>query len=136
MKVIRIDHVAMIVDDLAAMLGLLRTFGLPLESTEEVPQFGAMSSMVSAGNANIELLSASDPSGGCARQLEKRGAGLHHVCLEVESLETAIAELNEHGLKLVDGEPWVDSAGRRVWLHPQSGQGVLFGIFERHPAGK
>ncbi len=132
MKVTRIDHVAILVQDLDAMLNLLDGFDLALGSSEDVPEFGARSNIVPVGNADIELLDVNNPAGECARTLETRGAGLHHICLEVDSLEEAVDELTRRGLQLVNTEPFTDSTGKRVWLHPKSGQGVLFGIVERH----
>lgn len=117
------------------MLNLMAVFGLALDSTEEVPSFGAKSNIVPAGNTDIELLTPVEPDGPCARALESRGPGMHHICLEVDDLQTAIRDLVERGLHLVDTEPVVDGVGRRVWLHPRSGLGVLFGIMERHPPG-
>jgi methylmalonyl-CoA epimerase len=132
MKALRIDHVAIAVKDLAPVLDLLAVFGLGIESEEELPDEGVKSSMVAAGNTHIELIESTDPESNLAKFLGDRGPGLHHVCIEVDNLESAIEMLLARGMRLVDKEPRSDAAGRRVFLHPSSGQGVLMGIMERH----
>jgi methylmalonyl-CoA epimerase len=131
-RALRIDHVAIAVEELGPVLDLLGLFGLGIESEEELPDQGVKSSMVGAGNTQIELIEATAPDAPLAKFLAERGPGLHHVCVEVDDLEDAIATLQAKGLRLVDPEPRSDMAGRRVFLHPASGRGVLIGIMERH----
>lgn len=122
--------------DLAPVLDLLGLFGLGIDSEEDLPDQGVKSSMVGAGNTQIELIESTDEGSNLARFLEDRGPGLHHICVEVDNLEEAIDTLLAKGMRLVDKEPRSDAAGRRVFLHPSSGQGVLMGIMERHSEGK
>jgi dienelactone hydrolase len=51
----------------------------------------------------------------------------------VDDLEATIAQMQAAGLELVDPQPREDRQGRRVFLHPRSGGGVLMGFVERHP---
>jgi methylmalonyl-CoA/ethylmalonyl-CoA epimerase len=53
------------------------------------------------------------------------------VCLEVEDLEAAIAELKQRGVALIDQAPRPGAGGCRVaFLHPRAGAGVLLELKE------
>jgi methylmalonyl-CoA/ethylmalonyl-CoA epimerase len=66
-----------------------------------------------------------------ARFLEKRGPGLHHVALEVESIEEALASLTALGVPLVDREPRIGAHGHKVaFVHPKPTGGLLIELVE------
>ena len=61
-----------------------------------------------------------------ARYLEKRGEGLHHICLEVEDIDAAMAALRQAGAPLIDQTPKPGAGGARVaFVHPKGTHGVL-----------
>jgi methylmalonyl-CoA/ethylmalonyl-CoA epimerase len=60
-----------------------------------------------------------------ARFLESR-KGLHHVCVVVEDIEAAMAELRGRGVPLLDERPRPGAGGCRVaFVHPRAAAGVL-----------
>ncbi|HVQ29730.1 MAG TPA: VOC family protein, partial [Vicinamibacteria bacterium] len=62
--------------------------------------------------------------------LEKR-AGVHHLCVEVEDIDAALAELKSRGVRLVDETPRVGAGGCRVaFIHPKAAAGVLLELKE------
>jgi len=123
-------HVGVAVVDLESMLAVLREFGFELRHREELPAQSAWSNIVAAGGHRLELLEAQGTSGAISRYLAKRGPGLHHLCLTVRDLETAIEVADRNHLRLVDRRPLQDSDGLRVFLHPASMQGVLVGLVQ------
>ncbi len=51
---------------------------------------------------------------------------MHHICLEVENIYTAIDEMQANGIQLVTPEPSVGAEGFLVvFIHPKSTGGVL-----------
>ena len=77
------------------------------------------------GESQLELLEPTDPDSVIARFLEKR-SGLHHVCVLVDDIEAALAELKARGVPLVDETPRVGAGGCRVaFVHPKAAAGVL-----------
>jgi len=127
-----IHHIAIVVRDLDAALALYRD-GLGLEMTErrEEPEEGVEIAFLPAGEGEIELLSPLDEESGVARFLEKRGEGLHHVCLAVEDVEAAMEQLRAAGAQLLSEEPRVNAHGvRYVFVHPKSAHGVLLELYE------
>lgn len=132
MKIVRIDHVAVAVSDLSAIMRVLELFGLTVGSTEDLADQGVRSTMISAGNTQIELIESIAEGSTVEKFLAQRGPGLHHICVEVDDLQQAIAVLQRQQMTLVDDEPRSDAAGRRVFLHPKSSDGLLLGIMERY----
>jgi methylmalonyl-CoA epimerase len=112
------------------MLELLGRFGFAETSQEQLPHDHAVSRIVSAAGVTVELLTPTDPRSSIASFLEKRGPGLHHLCLRVSNIEAAIATGRDLGLVFLDETPRQDSDGLRIFVHPKSFGGVLLGLVE------
>lgn len=92
----------------------------------------ASSGGASSGGGRIELLAAVSPDSPVARFVEKRGEGLHHICLYVDDISARLDELKRAGVKLIDEAPKVGAEGNKVaFLHPSSFNGVLIELEER-----
>jgi methylmalonyl-CoA/ethylmalonyl-CoA epimerase len=132
-KVKRIDHVAVCVqDDAAAAKRLEEILGLVPTHRETVAsqKTEAVLLPVGEGETAIELIS---PRGneGLERFLAKRGPGLHHMAIEVEGLEIALATLKALGVPLIDEVPRVGARGHKVaFLHPKATGGLLVELVE------
>jgi methylmalonyl-CoA/ethylmalonyl-CoA epimerase len=124
---IGLDHVAILVSDLDAAVQLFRdVYGLTLHEVEVVPTEKVKVAVFGHGAGRIELVCPSGPDSPMARTLEKRGEGLHHVCLEVPDIEKAMASLKARGAPLLDETPRPGAGGARVaFVHPRGSRGVL-----------
>lgn len=135
----RIDHVAIVVRDLDASLGFYRDMlGITPSKVIDIPQEGvriAFLPMGGPGGSEIELLEPTGGETGVARFLEKRGEGLHHICLEVEDVERALAELRADGVPVLDASPRPTAEGRGIFVHPKGTSGVLLELVQRADAG-
>ena len=88
---------------------------------------------LSVGGANLELLEPSGPDSAIAKYIEKRGEGIHHICLRVDNIEEHLARLKEAGFRLINDAPVPGAHGCRVaFLHPAAGNGVLIELSEKH----
>lgn len=127
-----IHHIAIVVRDLDAALEFYRdALGLEVTERREVPDEGVEIAFLPTGEAEIELLRPLSDEGGVARFLEKRGEGLHHVCLAVEDVGAAMERLRAAGARLLSEEPRVGTHGTRyVFVHPRSAHGVLLELYE------
>src|SRR6185312_9203378 len=93
-----LDHVAIAVKDLDAAVSLYRdVLGLELAEIEEVAEQQVRTAIFGHGMGRIELICPTAPDTGVAKFLEKRGEGLHHICVEVDDIESAISALSERG---------------------------------------
>ncbi len=122
-----LDHVAILVADLDAAITLYRdVYGLTLHEVEVVPSEKVKVAIFGEGLGRIELISPTGPDSPMAKAIEKRGEGLHHVCLEVADLVKAIAGLKAQGAPLLDEKPRPGAGGTEVaFVHPKGSNGVL-----------
>jgi len=127
-----IHHIAIVVHDLDAALALYRdALGLEMTERRAVPEEGVEIAFLPAGEGEIELLHPLDEENGVARFLEKRGEGVHHICLAVEDIEATMERLREAGAQLLSEEPHVNEHGTRfAFIHPKSTHGVLLELYE------
>ncbi len=135
MRVTRIDHLAIVVDDLEKALIFWRDgLGLEVSRVEDVPEQGAEVTFLTIGDQNVELVKPTDDESGMSRFLEKRGPGMHHIALEVEDLQDSLDHLGAAGVRLIHEVPVVGAGGRRIaFIHPESTQGVLVELYELAP---
>jgi methylmalonyl-CoA/ethylmalonyl-CoA epimerase len=129
-RVLDMLHVGLAVPDPERMIELLGRFGFTPVSQEALEQEAAVSRLVSAGGVTLELLTPNGEAGPVARFLERRGPGLHHLCLRVSDIDAAIAVGRRAGLEFLDATPRKDSDGLRVFVHPRSFGGTLLGLVE------
>ncbi len=128
-----LDHVAILVSDLDAAIALYRdVYGLELADIEEVPTEKVRVAIFGHGRGRIELVAPTGPDSPMARAIEKRGEGLHHVCLEVPDIEKAMAALRARGVPLMDEKPRPGAGGSKVaFVHPKGSRGVLVELRQR-----
>jgi methylmalonyl-CoA epimerase len=87
---------------------------------------------LSVGDANLELLEPLSPDSPVAKFIEKRGEGIHHICLRVDNIEELLARLKARGFRLINEAPVPGAHGCRVaFLHPAAGHGVLIELSEK-----
>ncbi|MGD2176992.1 MAG: methylmalonyl-CoA epimerase [Anaerolineae bacterium] len=127
-----IHHVAIVVHDLDQALAFYRdVLGLELVDRRRVPEEGVEIAFLPTGEAEIELLQPLTEEGGVARFLEKRGEGLHHICLAVDDISKAMVRLDAVSACVLSEEPQVGADGTRyVFVHPESAHGVLIELYE------
>jgi methylmalonyl-CoA epimerase len=132
----RIDHVAVIVRNIEQALTFYRdTLGITPSEIKAVPAEQvriAFLPMGGPGGSEIELVEPTNPDSSLAKYLEKRGEGLHHICLEVDNIEDTLAEMQAKGAQVLDKQPRVAAEGRAIFLHPRGTNGVLLELLERH----
>src|SRR6266446_661730 len=123
----RIDHVAIIVRNIEQALAFYRdTLGITPREIKEVPTEQvriAFLPMGGPGGSEIELIEPTTPDSSLMKFLEKRGEGLHHICLEVEDIDAALQEMQLNGAPVLDQQPRIAAEGRAVFLHPKGTHG-------------
>jgi methylmalonyl-CoA/ethylmalonyl-CoA epimerase len=131
-KVTKINHIALAVNDIPEALTFWRdALGLELSHIENVPEQKAEVAFIPAGDSEIELVRPTENDTGVAKFLEKRGPGMHHLCLEVDDIVGMLARLKEHGIELINEEPLEGSGGKKLaFVHPKSTNGVLVELYQ------
>jgi methylmalonyl-CoA epimerase len=107
--------------------------GLENVHTETVADQKVRVAMLPIGESRIELLEPTSEDSPISKFLEKRGGGIHHVAVEVEDIEAALAKLKETGARLIDETPRIGAEGCLVaFVHPASANGVLLELVQEN----
>ena len=131
----RIDHIAIIVRNIEQALIFYRDIlGIMPGEIKEVPTEQVRIAFLPMGGpdgSEIELIEPTSTDSSLTKFLEKRGEGLHHICLEVDDIDTALVELQEKGTPVLDKQPRIAAEGRAIFIHPRAANGVLLELVER-----
>ena len=125
----RLNHVAIVVPDLAGAAALYRdVFGAEVSAPVDLPAHGVTTVFVTLPNSKIELLAPLGANSPVAPFLERNPAGgMHHLCYEVADIIAARDKLRQSGARVLgDGEPSIGAHGKPVlFLHPKDFAGTL-----------
>ena len=111
---------------------MLHILNISHSSTENVIDQGVVTDIYDTGQGKVELLEALGEDSPIAKFLDKRGPGIHHVCFEVIDINSAIKELKENNINILNDEPSIGAEGYKiVFIHPKSTGGVLVELAEK-----
>ena len=121
-----LDHIGIAVHSIAEGRQLYESLGLEVAEIEEVPAEGVRVALIPCGESRIELLEPTRDDSPIARFLEKRGPGIHHLCLATKDVRADDQRLRDAGLQVLRPEPTRGAGGCWVqFVHPKSTGGVL-----------
>ena len=128
----RIDHIAIVVEDVEATLGFWRdALGLEMARIEDVPEQKSEVAFLPVGQSEIELVRPTTDNSGVAKYLQKHGPGMHHICFEVDDIEGALRQLKARGVRLINETPVQGASGKQIaFIHPESTSGVLVELYQ------
>jgi methylmalonyl-CoA epimerase len=128
----KIDHIGVVVKDIEEALKVYQqALGLSLANIQERPDQAVTIAFLPTSESEIELVQPMTSDSGVAKFLQKRGEGIHHICLEVDDIEKTLADLRGKGLQLIDEIPHTGPEGERfAFIHPKSTHGVLIELYE------
>jgi methylmalonyl-CoA/ethylmalonyl-CoA epimerase len=82
--------------------------------------------------SRIELLEPTSQDSTIAKFLDKRGPGIHHICLRVKDIRGVMKSLKSKGIRVLSDEPKKGAHGCLVaFVHPASSGGVLVELSEK-----
>lgn len=128
-----VDHIAIAVRGLSDACRVYQSL-LDREGPDRVEEVASEKVKVAffqVGGTRLELLESTDPEGPIARFIEKRGPGVHHVCLKVTGIAALIEKMQGAGFDFVGEAPRPGAGGCQVaFIHPRSTGGVLIELSE------
>ncbi|WHZ01645.1 methylmalonyl-CoA epimerase [Neobacillus sp. YX16] len=129
----KVDHIGIAVRTIETSLPFYtEVLNLPLLGIEVVESQKVRVAFLKAGETKLELLEPTSEESTIAQFIEKRGEGIHHVALGVDSIEERIKEMNEKGIRMIDKEPRIGAGGAHIaFMHPKSTSGVLVELCEK-----
>ena len=127
-----INHLGIATKGIDEALGFwVDALGLENVHTEVVAEQKVRVAMLPIGESRIELLEPTSDDSPISKFLEKRGGGIHHVAIEVDDIEAALAKLKAKGVRLIDEVPRIGAEGCLVaFIHPASTNGVLLELVQ------
>jgi len=123
MKILGIEHIGIAVDSIDRDAPFWKhILNIPHRGTEVVEGQGVMTDIYDTGRGKVELLEAMGEDSPIGKFLENRGAGIHHVCFEVDNIN----------IQVLSNEPTIGAEGYKVvFIHPKSTGGVLVELAEK-----
>ena len=125
----RLNHVAIVVPDLAAAAAVYRdVLGAEISAPVDLPAHGVTTVFVTLANTKIELLAPLGENSPVASFLVRNpGGGMHHLCYEVADIIAARDQLRRAGARILgDGKPSIGAHDKPVlFLHPKDFAGTL-----------
>ena len=132
MNISHIEHIGIAVKDLQTAIPYYEdVLGLKCYNIEEVADQKVKVAFFKVGEVKIELLEPTSEESSVAKFIEKKGEGVHHIAFAVEDLPSALSEMEEKGIQLIDKQPRKGAEGLNIaFLHPKSTGGVLTELCE------
>jgi catechol 2,3-dioxygenase-like lactoylglutathione lyase family enzyme len=129
-KLRRIDHVGIVVRDLADPAGLLGALGLELARANRNDE--STGHYFPCGDASIELIEVHDADARARRLPEGADAVIEHIAIEVDDLEAVHRTLTGRGVD-VTWPPFPSGDAMMIWTDAATSGGVQY-QFLRRPA--
>lgn len=129
----KVDHIGIAVKSLEHALPFYTdVLKLPLIGIEEVDSEKVKVAFLKAGETKLELLEPVSEESAIAKFIEKRGEGIHHVALGVESIQDRIKDMKENGIRMIQDVPKKGAGGALVaFMHPKSTGSILYELCEK-----
>ncbi len=127
-----IDHIGIAVENLEKGSEFYRALGFGEMKTEEVKSEKVRTGFLKLENdSNLELLEATSDDSVIKKFLEKRGPGIHHICLRVKNIDKVVEHLKTQNVRLLSEAPKLGAHNCRViFIHPASTGGILIELSE------
>lgn len=139
-KVLGINHVGLAPKHPEVARSFLADLlSLSFHGDELVKEQQTLTSMFASSSADgpgprLEILAAHDGAGPIAAFLEKKGSGVHHLALQVDSIDNALIYLKEKQVRLIDEQPRAGAHNTRIaFIHPAATGGLLIELVEEAP---
>ncbi|MDR1020942.1 MAG: methylmalonyl-CoA epimerase [Synergistaceae bacterium] len=128
-----VDHIGIAVQDIEESLKFWEgALGIKCAGVETVEDQKVKTAFLPIKESEVELLEATSPESPIAKFIEKRGEGIHHIAIRVDDLESALSELRQKGVRLIDESPRLGAGGAMIaFVHPKSTGGILLELSQR-----
>ncbi|MDF0727375.1 methylmalonyl-CoA epimerase [Cytobacillus sp. S13-E01] len=129
----KIDHIGIAVKKLEDSLPFYTdTLKLILEGIETVESEKVKVAFIQIGESKIELLEPTSEDSPIASFIQKRGEGIHHIALCVDSIEERIKQIQNEGIRMIHETAKPGAGGAKIaFMHPKSTGNILYELCEK-----
>ena len=131
-----LDHIALVVADLAEAERIYTSLGFEVRYRERVADQGVDIVGMRAGESSIELLRPLSEDSSLERFRGDKTTRLHHLAYRVPDIEAELARLRGAGIRLIDDRPRRGAHGNLIaFIHPSATGGTLIELCQPPAAG-
>ncbi|SMF66221.1 VOC family protein [Pseudobacteriovorax antillogorgiicola] len=139
MKILGISHIGIAAKDPGRAAWFFKeVLDLPWHGDELVKEQKTNTMMFGSANgaatsdSRLEILENEEGQDGPIKKyLEIRGGGIHHLALQVDDIELAIAKMKEHQIQMIDEVPRGGAHKTRIaFVHPRATGGILLELVQ------
>ena len=133
MKVEKIDHIGIAVNDLEEALELYTDiFRLEIKKIEEFKDLKVKIAFLPIGEVMVKLVQPTSKDAPLAKRIRENGEGLYHLALRVENVGEAVKKMEQSGIEMRDKEPRLGGMGSKIaFSKPDSTHNVIIELVER-----
>lgn len=128
MKLNRIDHIGVVVDNIEEATALLRQ-GFGLEAGPTTQREDLCTAFFRCGDVSIEVIEIKDSEARRVRLGEHQRARIDHIAIEVDDLDTTLRALEALGVR-PKAPPRLSGDRLTFWAEPDSSDGVMYQFVE------
>lgn len=130
-KILKIHHIGIAISDSETAAGFWRdALGLAVDHIEDVSAQKSQVTFLPVGESEIELVKPTSEESTVSRFINERGAGIHHLCLEVDNIYEMLENLKKKGIRLINETPLQEPGRLMAFVHPKSTGGVLVELYQ------
>ncbi len=129
----RIDHIGVIVDNLAEARRWMEAFGLPLRRSVDIPERQVHGEFYAVGDLDIELIEIGNPEERRRRLGDGKRARIEHIAVEVDDLGAATARVAALGGQTTAPTPRETNGKLNFWTVEETTGGISYQLVQRRP---
>ena len=127
-----IDHIGVAVKNIKEASKFYQLLGLETSEEYDLPAQKIKISYINTPGVKIELVQSTSGDSVISKFIQKRGEGMHHLCLVVDNIDKSLTQLKSKGVELIDEKPRINPHNEKiVFVNPKSSNGVLIELKER-----
>ncbi len=129
----KVSHIGIAVANLGEAIARYTTLlGHGPEGIETIADQKVKLAIFTTSDSRIELMEGTGDDSPITKFVARRGAGLHHICLEVADIQQELIRLRAAGVHLIDETPRPGAEGALIaFIHPESASGVLIELQQK-----
>ena len=123
----KINHIGVAVYSLDDSVEIFKkVLNINPSKKETVESEGVETIFFNLGESKIELISSLSKENAISKYLSKKSEGIHHICIEVDNIESEIKRIISNGIRVLNEKPKIGADKKKIcFLHPKDTCGVL-----------
>ncbi|MBT3982666.1 MAG: methylmalonyl-CoA epimerase [Bacteriovoracaceae bacterium] len=129
-----LDHIAIAVQSIETSLSIYEDLGFKFQEKREVVEEQGVKTAFARidQTAHLELLEPTHDKSPIYQFIDRKGQGIHHICVQVRDVKKKTEELKNKGYRMIYDHPMTGAGGHMVnFIHPKSTGGVLIEISQK-----